>query len=277
MPRITSTAAIPASVRTRGRRKVAAVVITKRKPKYGVRKGTAKAIRNVVKSVIRKEAETKFVSVRQDQSFNSAVSGASECYAVMPAITQGTDDYQRIGDKVRGRYLYIKGHLQYNASYLNTALATNYVPPSTVRLMVLSQKNIKSSGQLSSVDVSHLLKDNVATGAGRAYVGAMTDNLAPINKDLFRVHMDKKIKMDALSIMSDNTGTAAWTGMKAYYFSCRIKLPATLYFDDGNGNNPNNFAPFFCLGSVLEDGTTPWSVGTPYRITFLSTAYFEDA
>lgn len=240
-------------------------------------KPAATAVRKIAKAVVRKEAETKFVSLRQDQSFNSAISGASECYSVMPAITQGTDDYQRIGDKVRGRWLYVKGHLQYNASYLNTQLASNYVPPSTVRLLILSQKNIKSAGQLSNVDVSHILKDNVATGAGRAYVGAMTDNLAPINKDLFKVHMDKKVRLSALSIMSDNTGSAAWTGMKAYYFTAKIKLPNTLYFDDGNGNNPNNFAPFFCMGSVLEDGTSPWSVSTPYRVTFLSTAYFEDA
>lgn len=255
------------------------MVVTKRKPKYGVRKGTAKAIRNVVKSVIRKEAETKLVSTRQDQSFNSSISGAGECYPVMPGISQGTDDYQRIGDKVRGRWLYIKGHLQYNAAYLNTPGANNYVPPSTVRLMILSQKNIKSNAQLGTpgVDVVHLLKDNVGTGVGRAYVGAMTDNLAPINRDLFKVHMDRKVKMNAIYQSSDGSGTGSWIGQRAYYFTCRIKLPATLYFDDTNGDNPNNFAPFFCMGSVLEDGSSPFSVQTPYRVTFLSTAYYEDA
>lgn len=234
----------------------------------------------VAKAAVKSQAETKFVSVRQDQSFNSTISGAAECYPVMPAIPQGVDDYQRIGDKVSGRYLYVKGHLQYNSAYLNTPGANNFVPPSTVRLLILSQKNIRANGQIASapgVDVAHLLKDNVATGAGRAYVGAMTDNLASINKDLFKVHMDRKVKMNAIYQSSDGTGTGGWIGQRAYYFTARIKLPKTLYFDDTNGDNPNNFAPFFCLGSVLEDGSSPFNVQTPYRVTFLSTAYFDDA
>lgn len=261
-------------------RSLAGMTTTRKTAKPRLSKPAAAAVKRIAKSVVSRASETKFVSLRQDQSFNSSISSAGECYPVMPQITQGTDDYQRIGDKVSGRTLYIKGHIQYNAAYMNTPGANNYTPPSTVRILILSQKNIKSNLQIPSapgVDVSNLLKDNVAVGTGRAYVGAMTDNLAPINKDLFKVHFDKKVKMNAVYQSSDGTGTGGWIGMKAYYFSCRIKLPKTLYFDDTNGNNPNNFAPFFCLGSVLEDGSSPYSVQTPYRVTFLSTAYFDDA
>lgn len=246
-----------------------------RKPR--IAKSTSKAVTKAVKSALRREAETKLCSLRIDQSFNSQIGTSAECYPMMPTIAQGTDDNNRIGDKIRGRYLYIKGHLQYNASYIN-AVASNYVPPSTCRLMVLSQKNIKSNFQIGTLaDTDNLLKDNVGTGTGRAYVGAMTDNLAPINKDLFKVHMDKKIKMDAIVQHSDTTGSMAFVGLKAYYFSCRIKLPATLYYDTTNAGNPNNFAPFFCMGSVLEDGTSPWQASSPYRVTILSSAYFEDS
>lgn len=244
-----------------------------------VAKPMVSAVKKIARSVVRKETETKFVSTRQDQSFNSSVSTASECYPLMPGISQGTDDWQRDGDRVRGKYLYVKGHLQYNSAYMDTPGVNHYLPPSTVRIMILSQKNIKSNAQLASpgVDVAHLLKDNVSTGVARAYVGAMTDNLAPINRDLFKVHFDKKIRMNAIYQSSDGSGTGAWIGQKAYYFSCRIKLPATLYFDDTNGANPNNFAPFLCMGSVMDAGDSPFSVQTPYRLTFLSTAYYEDA
>lgn len=233
-------------------------------------------MRKIAKAVISKESETKFVSVTQDLSFNSTISSASECYGLLPRIGTGTQDFQRIGDRVTGRYLYIKGHLQYNAAYINSA-GMNYVPPSTVRILILSQKNIKSEGQLSNVDVNHLLKDNVGTGTARAYVGTMTDNLAPVNKDLFKVYMDKKIRMKVIQQFTDGTGSSSIVGLPTAYFSCRIKLPKTLTFDDGNGDYANNFAPFICLGSVVDDGSAPWTASTPYRMTFLSTAYFDDA
>lgn len=249
-----------------------------RKPRVKLSKTASKAVKKAVKTALRKESETKFVSVKQDLSFNSSINAATECYPIMPAITQGDDDFERIGDKVRGRWLVLKGHIQYNAAYINTIGANNYVPPSTVRVLVLSQRNIRSNAQVQTLaDVAHLLKDNVATGTGRAYVGTMTDNLAPINKDLFKVHLDRKVRMKAIYQTTDGTGTGSWVGLPTHYFTCRIKLPATLYFDDTNGGNPNNFAPFFCLGSVLDDGSSPYSVQTPYRVTWLSTAYFEDA
>lgn len=251
---------------------------TVRKPRGPrVSKPVATAVRRIARSVVRKEAETKYVSLTQDLNFNSTISSASECYRLMPDIPQGDDDFQRNGDKVSGRYLYVKGHIQYNASFINTPQVNNYVPPSTVRLLILSQKNIRANAQITSLaDINNLLKDNVATGTARAYVGAMTDNLAPINRDLFKVHMDRKIKMKAIYQSSDNTGTGGWVGLPTYYFRCRIKLPKTLYYDTTNGNSPNNFAPFLCMGSVLEDGSSPFSIQTPYRLTFLSTAYYDD-
>lgn len=258
-------------------RALAGATTRRRTAKPRLSKPAVKAVKKIARAVVRKEAETKFVSVRQDLSFNSSISSAGECYAIMPAIPQGTDDYQRIGDKVRGRTLYLKGHIQYNASFIDTTGINNYVPPSTVRVLVLSQKNIKTNSQIATTaDVAHLLKDNVATGVGRSYTGGMTDNLAPINKDIFKVHMDKKIKMKVVYQNSDGTGSSGWVGLPTVYFTCRIKLPATLYFDDTNGDNPNNFAPFFCLGSVLDDGSSPFAVQQPYRVTWLSTAYFDD-
>lgn len=246
--------------------------------RVSVAKSTVSAVRQIAKSVVRKEAETKYVSSRQDVSFNSTITTSAECYPIMPAISQGSEDCQREGSSVRGKYLYLKGHIQYNAVYIQTPGVDNYVPPSTVRVLVLSQKNLKSNVQVPLLaDFSHLLKDNLAgVSTARPYLGGMTDNLAPINKDLFKVHLDKKVKMKAIYQNNTPVGGSGWVGLPTSYFSVRIKLPATLYFDDTNGDNPNNFAPFFCLGSVLDDGSTPFSAGTPYRVTWLSTAYYED-
>lgn len=233
-----------------------------------------------VKRAMIRTAETKYVSAQQDLSFNSSISSASECYAVCPAVTQGVDDYQRLGDKIRGKYLIIKGKLQYNNAYLDTA-GTQFIPPATCRVMILSQNNVKTSADVSRVDTSHLLKDNVGTGTARAYTGGQFDNLAPINRDLFRVHMDRKIKLNWINhqVVLTDTGVSISHDVgndRTKYFYCKIPINRNMKFDDGTGNYPNSFAPFLCFGAVCDDGASPWT-NAPFHVSFTSTLYFTDA
>jgi len=235
-------------------------------------------VATAVKRIVLKNQETKHVGVNAvNTSFNSSISAASECYPVVPAVAEGDAGHNRSGDKVKPVILVVKGHVQYDEAFQG-----NFAPPSTVRVMILSQKNLKTNGDLSRVDTAHLLKDNIATDTARAYTGSMFDNLAPINTDLFKVHMDRKIKMlpqlyTGLGNTTDtNTKTLSGT-QRTYAFTARIKCPANLYFDDGNGNNPNNFAPFICLGGVCDDNAGAFSANTPYRLTAQSILYFKDA
>lgn len=231
-----------------------------------------------MKRVMDRRMETKYVSTRYDTQHNSTIT-ASDPFALCPNVPQGTDDFQRIGDKIRGKYLYIKGKVQWDNSYVLSNGTTN-IPPSTVRVMILSQRNIRNNAAIpGDVQVNALLKDNVAIGVGRAYQGGMWDNLAPINKDLFTVHLDKKIKFNWYHpIDSTTTVPVASTGNdRTKYFYCRIPVKKTLYFDTTTGGSPNNFAPFFVMGAVNDDGETPYTTGTPYRVSMLSTLYFTDA
>lgn len=248
-------------------------------------KPVVSAVKQIAKSVVSNNEETKYVSVQQDLSFNSRIQSASECYPLCPAVppgnANGTLDFQRVGSVINGKYLVIKGKLQYNNAYLDTA-GTQFIPPSTCRLMILSQKNVMTSGDVQTkVDVAHLLKDNVATAVARAYDGGQYDNLAPINRDLFTVHYDKRVKLNWINhqVVLTDTGVSISHNVgndRTKYFYCKIKLGKKLYFDDGNANFPNRFAPFLCFGAVCDDGAAPWSVQTPYRLTFTSTLYFTD-
>jgi len=241
-------------------------------------KPAAAAVRAIAKSVVSKQAEDKFCSVQSYQVFNSRIQAPSECYPLVPAITPGTGDYQRIGDKIKGKFLYIKGFLQYNAD----VNVQQYLPPSTVRIMILSQKNVKVASEVASrVDTAHLLKDNIGTGTARPFDGGIYDNLAPINKDLFKVYMDKKIRLNWQNMQTSSSGIPAveWQSGNnlTKYFSCRIKCPSTLSFDDGNVNFPNNFAPFITVGGVCDDNNAPWSATTVYGVSWLSSLYYEDS
>lgn len=249
-----------------------------RKPR--VSKTAAKVVKKIVKKTLDKQQEHKFASSNNTQTFNQTISSPSECYACVPSIPVGAQDYQRIGSKIKGTYLIIKGMVQLDGDFLKS---NTYMPPSTVRIMVLSQKNLKLATDVSTkAQVGQLLKENnVGSPSARSYSGGLFDNLAHINKELFRVHMDKKIRFNWIDAQS-YTGAApdvTWqTGNdKTKYFICKIKIGKTLSYDDGNGNFPNNFSPFICMGGVNDDGTSPFTVGTPYRLTYQQTLYFTDA
>lgn len=236
----------------------------------------------LVRRIVNRGVEVKHVGQNViNAAFNSSISAASECYPLLPAVTEGTDGHQRIGDRIQPKYLIVKGKIHYDSSVTGAGGNTGpYIGPSTVRLLLLSQKNIKISSDVSSrADVEHLLKDNIGTDTARAYTGTQFDNLAPINKDLFTVHMDRKYKLKGqMTKELGNSNTVTWADtQRTLYFVKKIRCPKTLFFDDGNGNTPNNFAPFFCMGSVLDDNQSPWSATTPYRAVVQAELYFTDA
>lgn len=263
---------------TKKRSVKSASISKRRKRQMGTRRLRVSSVRKVVRDVVKSEAETKYTSSAQTRQFNSSISSAGECYPLVPQVPQGDGDWQRTGEKISPKYLIVKGKLQ----YYNSITSQAYVPPSTVRLMILSQKNIKvSSAVQTAADVAHLLKPNAGTGVAYDYTGGSVDNLTPINRDLFTVHMDKKIKlnwMNRQNFTSLGDPTVEWQvgNDRTKYFYCKIKCPKTLTFDDGNGDYPNNFAPFICVGGVNDDGTSAWSANTPYNVAWMSTLYFKD-
>lgn len=237
----------------------------------------SRPVRRAVKATLKSRAETKFVGSAQTRQFNQTISSASECYPLMPQVGQGDRDCDRTGSKISPKYLIVKGYIQYYSGITTQP----YVPPNTARLMILSQKNIKvSSAVQTQVDTAHLLKDNLATSVARAYTGGTTDNLAPINSDLFKIHMDKKVRFNWLNQYTadgSQPGVGWQTGSdRTKYFYCKIKCPETLTFDDGNGDYPNNFAPFLCVGGVNDDTSGAWTANTPYNVVWESIVYYKD-
>lgn len=237
------------------------------------------AVKKVVKSVINRTAETKFVSAKYDALHNSTITNG-DISAVCPLITQGDDDFQRNGDKITGKYLIVRGKVQWDDSYLLSNGQT-YMPPSTCRVLILSQRNVSNNGQIpAQIQDQYILKDNVGVGTGRNYGGGPWDNLAPINRDLFKVHMDRKIKLNWVHPV--NAATTVDQGVvgndRTKYFYCRIPVKKVLKFDSSMGtpNAPVNFAPFFAFGAVCDDGSSAYTAGTPYHVSWLSTLYYTD-
>jgi len=234
-------------------------------------KPAASAVRQIVKKEIARAAEDKKVALFQTQDHNSAI-GVGDVYRLLPAITQGTDSYQRIGDSVRPKKLVVKFRVGLTQSYW--ANIQTFVTPFEVRLMILKQKNIKSSGQLANFDSSHLLRPNLGSSTELSYDGSTIRHMSDINTDLFEVLMDRKITIKPQDVQRTNLGTYPLLP-NVVEITKVLKCPARLTFDDGNGNNANNYAPFAVAGYHLANGLID-TINTQLQLDVLSTIHFED-
>lgn len=227
--------------------------------------------------------EVKYVGERVvDANFNNTIS-STDCYPVCPAVSPGTGDYQRLGTRIRGRYLYIRGTVTLNDA-MNTATGgytTQSNGPIIVRLLVLSSKQATTNGQIggigNAVNMGTLIDDRIGTGATRQFQGNNYDIYAPLNKDVFTVYMDKKIKLRPQE--AAGIGTYPYMGQATHSFVCRVPAPKNMTFDDtGLGSYPANFAPFLCAGWAYANDKTPGTTDqVPVHVQAISTLYFTDA
>lgn len=197
--------------------------------------------------------------------------GAADCRCIVPQLSQGTESYERIGDKVRPKSLVVRGVTTISGDQP----ADNRVL--YVRLLILAQKSIKNPAQvnLGQVAVNQLLRPNVGLGNAEIAYSGTTDNIYdPINRDLFRVYMDKVVKLCPVD-QATSTETRAPT---AFTWSYKFKeLPSALTYAENEPTFPNNFAPFFALGYSYADGTPGDLI--QLRVVNTCSAYltFEDA
>lgn len=223
-----------------------------------------------MKTAIARGRENKMIGnlIENAVQHNSAI-GTADCVPVLPAIPSGTGSWQRVGDRIEPKGLKIRG-------VVSLTRADGYIGPGDlyVRIMVLSQKNVKTNTQVTAgVAVGQILRPNYAALRETNFGGNTNDINLSINKDLFKVHYDKLVKLTGSP--QDN---ASELTRYSHRWSHSIKsLPAHLTFDEGNGDYVNNFAPFVAIGYAYADGTSPDVVATRVTATHQSTLYFEDA
>lgn len=233
---------------------------------------------SVVRKMLNKNLENRQVGwlVESGVNHNSAI-GSADCEPIIGEISPidssaGSNDTQRIGDRIRPKRLTVKGVVSFNTAIPPTGQETYYV-----RVIIAAQKSIKVGSQVlgGSVDTSRLLYPGFdGVGASAApFNGNTQELLYPVNKNLFKVYMDKIIRLDPIapgSVEQVNNFSKRWS----YTFK---SLPASLTFDDGNGDWANNFAPFVAIGYAFSDNTSPDVVGTHIRSNVFSQLEFEDA
>lgn len=258
------------AIKRRNYRKLAGLT---RKPRLS--KPVAKAVRVIAKRAVSRTEETKHAckTIENQVGHNSAI-GSADAVALIPSIGQGGDDYQRIGNKISPKGLYLKGRLglSYNSQGNNR--------PIYVRVMVLSQKNVKDSSQIpSSFSYDNLLKANdvSASATGNvAYDGTPRNSMYPVNDDLFVVHYKRDFLMTpSLANGTDSGIESNPKGIRK--FGCKVAIPKALTYLSATATVPQNSAPFVVVGYCYADGTSPDTTTTRLTSTMVSTLYFKDA
>lgn len=230
-------------------------------------------IKRMVQRVMAPEA--KYISTNVvDAAFNSTISAPAECYPLVPPVTVGAGDYQRIGSRVKPKYLEVKVKLQYIGPSVRNSIDQMF--PCTVRVMMLEQRDVKRTDLLAAnLKPQLLLDDRVGTSVPRPYTGGQFDNLAPVNTNLFRVLSDTLHRFNWDYYGNFGTAGAAAGNNLTQYIHVKIKCPAHLEWDDGSPN-PTNFAPFICLGYVYDNAEGADTLDTKIWATAQSTLHFTD-
>lgn len=254
----------------------------KKTVKKAIKTNSNRIFEKKVLKVIHKQAENKEAWHTSGTSlikFNSGINATGDYQRLVPFISQGTADNQRIGDQIRAQSMNLKGYIKFDVS-LDPALSLNNVAVG-VRMMVLSLKNNLSWASLSSsaTPLTNLLKKG---GTTVGFTGLINDLMAPINTDLFTVHYNKVIYM--------NQSYVAYSTLAGYYssdvkdlvrfFNIKIKCKNKLLkYDSGtdSGTLPTNFSPFLICGYSFLNGAGGDVVSTQLGLQYQTIFRYEDA
>jgi len=232
------------------------------------------AVTQIVKTQIARNAENKQVGweVESDVQHNSGI-GAADCVPVVQQITQGVTAYQRLGDRVKPKSLRLKGVISWNSDDCNTTQNIY------ARILILSQKNIKTGAAVAGggVDTARLLKPSIAATPEIPFSGNTMDLNTPVNTELFRVYMDKTVKLTASLVTGGGREAMPLYSARWSKLFKSTNLPASFTYDAGNGDWANNFAPFMAIGYAYSDGSTPDTVTTKLISNVLAVLDYEDA
>lgn len=254
----------------------------KRTTRGRISKGPTRSFAKAVQKVINRNNESKMSSIQMDNTaFNSGIAVAADVLQLIPSIGQGTDNGQRIGNRIKSQYLDVRGHIELGAIPYTTlgpvASSGNILPNCriAVRLLIVESKQYKSQADASQYYFNwlpQLLQNGISE---IPFAGNTKDLYLPINRDAVTVHMDKIIYLSIPMTFTDS-GMAVPMGNSVRFFVRKIKLRKQLVFTDVRDQPTNSSINMLC-GYAHIDGSTPDVATTAVKLSYVSTLHYEDA
>lgn len=223
---------------------------------------TASAVTQLVKSVLKRNAETKYTSnpltgyqyvtdLKDWTGFNCTINGTGELYSLLPPVIQNKGGSStRVGDEITPTKLRVK-----------MAFGFPYDQPSSdvvVHVYFLTCKSVKSAANYTAIPITTLL--DRGDGGNATFDGSLYNSQLPINTDSFSVLSHKQFRLtknDGLNntyIQGGSNKTAVTSSPAASYKTLTkdFKLPTLKYANDLDVYPQNSF-PFVAVGWTYAD------------------------
>lgn len=243
----------------RGRKPKAVIITAPSTPKP-----VSAKVKNYVKQAISREIETKYaqVNVYNQQnttgmglnSTSTPLLGLNPTTSLIPPISQGTGESDRIGNKIHCKSLYVKYCLR-AIDVTSGGSNDNPFRPFLARVVIYSKKLNKTD--LNNVGI-------LENGSGSTNFGSAPETwLEPYNTDVFTIHYSKQFKMVPAKRATGQTAPNQWAqdavveGHKSFILR-RAKLkniPKTFLYNDNASSTPQNVACYMAVCVCNEDGT----------------------
>lgn len=270
------------------------------------RAAVSKPLRRAITAVVRSQAETKRAAFYQSYNDgtsntpniagaysaqgwsvqnNQITSNPVDILQVIPPIQQGTDDWERTGNKISVSNLDVKGSVRVKLKLLEKIYAdlsgnweTNTATPfENVKVVIywLQHKTLKSYTSLRNAnDFTQLLE--AGNGYNVAFKGYPNDAHMPVGSQFYTVLKKKVIKLKYAGLvtpvlpagavtppsLSPPNYAASISNAHTWYADYSVNLtkhcPKNLLFpDDGSSgvaaqNQPTNSSIFMCMGFIDE-------------------------
>lgn len=247
--------------------------------------GLVKAIRAVAKQETLRLAETKYVNelTLAPIVVNQYVSTPNSLYRLLPNVQQGTDDAQRIGNKISP----VKARSHFTFYFQSSNSQANWVNDIEVNFIIVKAKGYDSDSARLSIPPDSLLKngaggveDPSAANVGNQQTALVRKNMFPVNTDLYTVLLRKTFVMRK-GPGNQNTapagGEIAPTGVLAHEDCYKFTydwVPPTLEYNKQLDLLPQAHNPLAicwctsCDTAAAQSGALEWAIS--------SDLYFKD-
>jgi len=245
-------------------------------------RGLSKKAKAEVKGLMAKRVEDKQASNNSGLiQHNSAISGG-DLVRVLPSITQGVAEGQRIGNEIMAKALKVQGLLNVTYNGRDTRAKIG------ARIFIFSVKGYASGDAAinNATDwINSLLRDGTSV---RPFDGSVKSYFLPVNRDVITLHEERRCHMTFpfqvnTGISPDATSFPVQTQFSYKYWKASIKCKnKKLKFSaesPGAGIDfvPNNWGPIIAVGYCKLDGSGADVLDTGMTSEWNSQLYFEDA
>lgn len=243
--------------------------------KRRVRKQSSKPSKSFVKKVqriIHKDTETKVVVYSSNvTAFNQQINSTGDALRLMPQISNGTAENQKIGNCIRLQSLNIRGVLTFSLG--QTSAANTRIG---VRLLVLKAKRFGDWNQSATDLATNYTR--LLEGSTAGFTGLVSDFNTPINHDYFSVVKDMRMYMSqsvqsVATTVNDTVNTTKFINFNVPYSRRNV-----IYDQDFSATEAVNYPYFMCVGYCKLDGSAADLPATTYlTLQYTATAKYEDA